>query len=379
MTNPFQHSGLAGKGAFCNRKKELHELRRSMENGERAFLYSERRLGKTSLVKLALASLPKDQYLGAYVDLWPTDDEMSFTVAMARGITESLASRADKMLHAARQFFGAMAPSVTVDSEGNPRLSFAQRDVTVDHPDLSGILSTPAIIARKRNRRVVVVFDEFQRILDYGSDLVERTLRSVIQDQPEVSYVFLGSRKHLIRKMFLDQNRPLYRSGSHYPLGPIATQHWLPFIRARFRKSGREIETELIRDICQTTGGHPFYTQHLCHVVWELSEPNQAVSSDTLRAALDALLERESYAYTVLWESLGINQQRFLTGLANEPRGTQVYSANFVKRYRLRSPASAQRVVKTLLERDLIDHDNGSFAITDRFFGIWVRRPGLMP
>ena len=60
------------------------------------------------------------------------------------------------------------------------------------------------------------------RILEYGNDQVERKLRSVIQNHRKVSYLFLGSRKHLIQKMVLDRNRPLYRAGGHYPLGPIA-------------------------------------------------------------------------------------------------------------------------------------------------------------
>jgi hypothetical protein len=44
----------------------------------------------------------------------------------------------------------------------------------------------------------------------------------VIQNHRQVGYLFLGSRKHLIQKMVLDRNRPLYRAGGHYPLGPIA-------------------------------------------------------------------------------------------------------------------------------------------------------------
>ena len=156
--------------------------------------------------------------------------------------------------------------------------------------------------------------------------------------------------------------------------GPILRKHTV-----RQRRGGtRETAPKTVRQICETTGGHPFYTQHLCHVIWELTEPNREVPEEMLSTALDTLLERESYAYTVLWESLGVNQQRFLTGLANEPRGTQVYSAQFVRSYRLRSPASAQRVVKALLERDVIDHDNGSFVITDRFFGIWIRQLGSL-
>ena len=69
MRNPFQYGNVVGEEAFCNRKRELSDLRRAMENGEKLFLYSERRLGKTSLVKLALQKLPKSNFVRAYVDL----------------------------------------------------------------------------------------------------------------------------------------------------------------------------------------------------------------------------------------------------------------------------------------------------------------------
>jgi hypothetical protein len=222
----------------------------------------------------------------------------------------------------------------------------------------------------------VVVFDEFQRILEYGSDLTERTLRSVIQNQEDVSYIFLGSRKHLVQEMFLDKSRPLYRAGAHYPLGPIGSKAWLPFIQRRFRKSDKQIDAELVSEICNMTGGHPFYTQHLCHAVWEICESGKRAASSTLDAALNLLLERESYAYTALWESFTMNQRRFLTGLASSAERPEVYGGDFVSRYNLGSPSAVQRVVSTLLERDVIDRDNSSLLISDRFFRIWIRKAG---
>lgn len=149
MINPFQYGGVVGKDGFCNLKKELADLVKAMENGERLFVFSERLIGKTSLIRQALGKLPKGKL------------------------------------------------------------------------------------------RVVLVFDEFQRILEYGNDLVERTLRSAIQDQQAISYIFLGSHKHLIQKMFLDQSRPLYRAGGHYPLGAIDIKDWVPFIGVRFSKSDK--------------------------------------------------------------------------------------------------------------------------------------------
>lgn len=83
MSNPFEY-GVAVTGAsFCNRVQELTDLARAMENSERLFLYSERRLGKTSLVLRVLKSLDREQFVAAYVDLWATDNELSFATATA--------------------------------------------------------------------------------------------------------------------------------------------------------------------------------------------------------------------------------------------------------------------------------------------------------
>ncbi len=331
-------------------------------------------MGKTSLIRLVLSKLPKKRFLAAYVDLWPTDGVESFAAATAKAVTEAVAPSADKMLQAAKRFFGSLSPAVTTDSNGNPRMTFEVTHRRTMGPTLDEVLAAPERIARRRRCRAIVVFDEFQRILEYENDLAERTLRSVIQDQQGVAYIFLGSRKHLIQKMFLDQSRPLYRSGAHYPLETIETKHWIPFVRRRFLKFDKVISDELIRSVCQLTGGHPFYTQHLCHVLWELCESEAEVASETLTKAINILLDRESYAYTALWESFGLNQRRFLSGLAAAPAGVQAFGADFIQRNRLRSPSAVQRVVKSLLERDIIDRDNGSFVISDRFFRLWIQQ-----
>ncbi len=373
MSNPFKYGGIVSKGSFCNRKKELSDLSRAMENGDRLFLYSERRLGKTSLVKLALSRLPQQEYLWAYVDLWPTDGEASFAIAVAKAITESLAGTADKMLAVGKRFFGGLAPTITTDSSGTPQISFSLRGDGKSVPELLDVLKAPGEIAKRRNRKVVLVFDEFQRILEYGSDSAERTLRSAIQDQENVSFIFLGSRKHLIQKMFLDQNRPLYRAGGHYPLGPIETQAWLPFVQSRFTKTNKKIPPSVIKELCNKTGGHPFYTQHLCHAIWEICETGSEVSGETVEKAISLLLERESYAYTSLWESFAVNQRRFLSGLVQEHGGIEVYGALFIRNNNLSSPSSVQRVVENLLERDIIDREEGAYFISDRFFQLWVQ------
>ena len=79
MRNPFEYGGVVSGEAFCNREKETGDQVRAMENGEKLFVFSERRYGKTSLVRAALGKLPRKGYLCAYVDLWPTDSEATFS------------------------------------------------------------------------------------------------------------------------------------------------------------------------------------------------------------------------------------------------------------------------------------------------------------
>src|SRR5215470_3844175 len=69
MRNPFQYGGVVRGSAFCNRTQEIRDLVRAAENAEKLFIYSERRMGKTSLVLHALRSLPHHAYTTAYVDL----------------------------------------------------------------------------------------------------------------------------------------------------------------------------------------------------------------------------------------------------------------------------------------------------------------------
>jgi len=373
MKNPFEYGGVVTGDAFCNREAEKTDLLKAIRNDEKLFVFSERRFGKTSLVRNVIAKLPHKDTVSAYVDLWPTDDEPRFVTALAKAITSSMTTSVEKLLTTAKELFSSLVPTMTLNDEGKPELSFGfSRNVKIDQA-IEEVLETADRIANKEKKNVVVVFDEFQQILQYENDLVERKLRSVIQNHRKVAYIFLGSRRHLIQKMFMEKNRPLYRAGGHYPLGPISEKDWTPFIRNHFRTTERLISDDLIHSIYTRTQGHPFYTQHLCHAVWELCDRKAAVTPKMLDDATQLLLERENYAYTTLWESLAVNQRKFLKGLASEAGKVQPFSSEFIGQYGLGSGSNVQRAVDSLIEKDVIDRDNGSFLISDRFFRLWVQ------
>jgi uncharacterized protein len=374
MTNPFEYGRIVGSDAFCNRTQELADILRAMSNGDNLFIYSERRMGKTSLVKKALSALPKSEFNSVYVDLWPTDSESTFISVFAKAVTQGFESTPDKMLQFGKDFFSSLRPTVSLDSQGSPQIGFGMTKDESSAYSIEEVLEVPATVAKKRKKKVVIVLDELQQILEYKSDIVERRLRSVIQKQDDVAFIFLGSRKHLIQKMFSDRNRPLYRSGGHYPLSRISLKHWRPFIIEKFSQFDRVISEPIVDSIISLTDGHPYYTQHLSHAIWEQTSEASAVSQGTIAQALHILLDREDYAFSTLWDSLASNQRKMVEALAAESTPVKVYSASFVKTSGLGTPSACQRVVAALQDRDLVDHESGSYFISERFFRLWLRR-----
>lgn len=373
MTNPFSYGGVVGNGEFCNRVQELADLTDLISSAGRCFVYAERRMGKSSLILRVLEKLPKKQFLPVYIDLWPTDGTLAFATATARATTAAAETKTTRLLELGKQLFGRLRPSVSLDETGQPTVEFGVEGRSASKSELTEVLAAPQLLAEKTGKIVVMVFDEFQQIADYDDDLAERQFRSSIQHHQRVAYIFLGSRKHLLQSMFLDESRPLYRSAMHYPIGPIATEHWLPFIGKRFGDANKAIDKQLIEQLCEQTQGHPFYTQHLCHVLWSMVRPCGAADAAMLKTAVAELLRRESHAYVILWESLTKNEQRFLRGLADSDSSRKPFSSDFTRRYGLRAASNAQRAAESLVAADVIEREESSYVIIDRFLRLWIQ------
>jgi len=371
--NPFEYGGVVGAGAFCNRARELAELRRAAENGDRLLVYAERRMGKTSLVKRAVGTLPREAFLPIYVDVWPTSDAVSLAKAVATATVEASARRADRALSTAKEVVRRLVPSLTADEGGNPVVQFGARVDDEPEPILEDALDAPARLAASRGKRVVVVYDEVQRLAEYGDDTAERLLRSRTQAHDGVAYLFTGSRKHLIREMFMDRGRPLYQTAGHYPIGPIATEHWVPFVTDRFERADKTVEPGVVEALCERTEGHPYYTQHLAHALWEITPSGGAATRGRLDKALDVVLTRLAYPFTVVWEGMTANQRALVRGLVVGGREAQVFSSAFLRTLRL-APSSVSRAIEGLVQNDVIDRDETGYVVTDRFFRLWVAK-----
>jgi hypothetical protein len=62
MENPFKYGGVVRGVHFADRKNEINELKREMENLNRVFLVSPRRFGKTCLLLNLIDSFERNKF-----------------------------------------------------------------------------------------------------------------------------------------------------------------------------------------------------------------------------------------------------------------------------------------------------------------------------
>jgi uncharacterized protein len=238
---------------------------------------------------------------------------------------------------------------------------------------LEEVLDSPVKLAADTRRRVVVVMDEFQEIFSYPTNRVERHLRAALQRQREIAYLVLGSRRRLIAKMVLEENRPLYRALTLFNLGLIPPEDWQPFLEDRFARKPVHLSGEAFAELMSLTGGHPYYVQNLCHVIWDAVPSRESVGLAEVAQARETVLQRESYAFTAIWENLTLNQRKFLKALAANPgRKVQYLSADFIQRSGLKAAANVQRAMKSVIDGDLVDRSEGACNIVDPWFRLWI-------
>ncbi|MFH1562468.1 MAG: ATP-binding protein [Nitrospirota bacterium] len=371
MKNPFVYGEEVSGDAFCDRKEEIAELLKDIESGENIIIFSPRRYGKTSLIKEIIRILRERAFLIVYIDLYPAITKEKFIEVYARALSQGIKGKIEVAIEKVRELLPRMLPKIVIRNDNLPEIEFEYDKTTNVSPILNDLLTAVKKESDKRGKNGVVVFDEFQEITNYGDDEIERKMRTTFQSHRNVSYIFMGSKRHLMFDMFYNVNRPFYKSGKHFPLEKIKKDNLVSFVKLHFRKGHIQIEDKTIEKIVEISECHPYYTQYLCHILWDECSEQGRIEEKDVDLALLGLLKRETTLFATIWDTISLKQKQVLIGLSQQ-EGIEVFSADFLRRYNLGAASSVQKALKGLMEKELIEKENSRYIISDIFFKRWV-------
>lgn len=364
--NPFKYGKVVSDPFFVNRKKELSEISLNLQSGNNLIIYAPRRYGKTSLIKKVLEEIEQiDGIITIYVDFFQVISQKKFIDLYTRKILQTKKISIEKSLSIFKKLVSGILPSITIDEFGKPVINFSYQHTADKEKTLIEVLELPEKLYD--NKRLVVVFDEFQEITKLNGENFENQLRSVIQFHENVSYVFMGSQTHLLLNMFQDKKRAFYNIGKLMRIEKIPKNEIKTYLKDRFEKSGLKISNQILDSIINISDNIPYYTQFLAFEIWQLAFlENVKINEKILDKAIDKIINNQTDYYVELFEKISNYQKKLLLALIKE--NSNIFSRDFSEKHNMSSVSSTQRAVNRLIEIGIIEKIGNNFTFSDPLF-----------
>jgi hypothetical protein len=378
MDNPFVYGEVVPDEAFADREADLDRIVGDLSNGQKVFLISPRRYGKSSLVRRALHVLSRRGALTVEVTVSAYSSYLAFLEGYARALA-GLEARWDRARRWLEEAVTSARPEIRYDTDmtgpGRVSVAFPQVRSGRDVNRLAvEIFALPGRVAAERKRTVVVALDEFQAIEAFDGRGVEHALRGAAQHQRRVGYVFAGSEPSLMEKM-VGPRRPFYKAGPVLRLQKIPPAVFAAFVESRFAVTGIRPEPGLGAAIVELAGNLPYDVQRLAHETWDdvKAAGGRRAGLDHLHATLARLLAEQHILFEAVWQRLTLAQRAVLRAVVLQ-EGREVLSAEVRARHRLGGPSSIQASLAALAKQDLLLKEGSRYVVVDSLLREWVAR-----
>jgi hypothetical protein len=376
--NPFVYGEIVSAGAFTNRDRERERLTSDLAAGQKIFLISPRRYGKSSLIRDVLQGLARQRLITIEVTVAASSSYVGFLESYARALVSADTPTA-RLRRWAAELLQGIRPELRFDPQGPAggrfSLSFPAARTAREVARLANeVYALPARIAAARGRRLAIALDEFQTIASFDGGNVEHALRAAVQEQRQVGYVFAGSEPSLMERM-LTPRRPFYKAGPVMRLEKIDEEEFAAFLEMRLRGSGLTFEEGLGQAIVELAGNVPYDVQRLAHEMWDdvRAARRSTVGLEDLHLTLTRLLGEQHTVFEESWQRLTLTQRGVLRALVLE-NGRELLSSDVRVRHRLPVASSVQSALAALVKQDVVMREGGIYTVTDSLFREWVAR-----
>ncbi len=364
--NPFKYGQVVRAEDFCPRPKLLKEIRGFIASGQNIVIQGERRIGKTSLIHEAVRSERRTRIL--YVDLLEIKTTDALCKRLAKAIIAS--ENQDGFIERIFKKLSQLKPSMSIDPlTSQPTISFDPA-IRLQPDSIEGLLDVIASIHKRKS--VVVVFDEFQDILNL-KDCRESLalLRGKIQFQTDIPYIFAGSIRNKMDKIFHDPDSAFFKSAIPLTVGPIDRKIFGSFLQEKFALGKRHIDPIAIQRLFEIAVDISGDIQQLCEALWEITSYKDQITEADIPKAMRLIFARESKGYESVLVLLTGQQLRCLVGLAKLD-GVTPQSKAFLRAVDIHLPGSVKKALNRTEKLKIIFQYQGKYRFVNPFFKAWL-------
>lgn len=357
---------------FCDREFESSVLRSNILNGRNTVLISPRRMGKSGLIAHVIREQAiADTFFTFTLDLFPTTSLTEMILLLSNEIVGKMKSRDERFLDRFVSVVKSLRPGVKMNPiSGELEFNLSLGEIIRPQDSLEEIFR----YLNESTKPCIVAIDEFQQIAEYPENNVTALLRSHVQKCTNARFVFAGSSRRMMDKLFNSPSEPFYMSCSPLYLDVIDNEKYWDFARTHFERIGYRITRECFDLVYSTFEGHTWYVQRILNELFERAQNGIFISTDIISETIDYVVKLNRKAFEDQFRSYSETQKALLIAIAKEEHANGITSMAFVRTHSLKSPSTVQSATRQLYEQEVVTKNGTSYSITNRFFAIWLRK-----
>lgn len=352
--------GKANGEAFCNRVEETKKLVGHLESGKHTFIVAPRRYGKSSLCEHAfLGSGMTWSKVDFHIAITEKDIERFLINAVIKLIGMTI-GKIDRFTALIKDFVKNLKPKFALSAEYmSLELEVSQQSSPAENI-AEAILLLDKLL-QENNKRAALLLDEFQEVgaIAQGRG-IEGAIRSAAQETKKLAIVFSGSNPHLLKRMFEDERRPLYKLCRKLVLSRISEEHYQAHLnKAAKLMWGNVLPQDVFIEIMKLTERHPHYVNHLCDIIW--SSKTTIPDTQAVQQAWNEVCEEEHSDLVKDFLSLSENQKKVVKYIATLS-GENLYSSTAAKIMDI-PQGSVRGAIEQLIEKDFLQKHENEFVL----------------
>ena len=373
MIRNFLYDTILSKDDICNMKIEQRALKNAVKEKKKLVVYGPRNFGKTSILQSVVIPYFRKQHKESFVlnvDLMQVRTTDSLNARMKKAFELSFAESfpGQSIIDAVKKYLYMLRPVVDFDPlTGMPQVKL---DLGAE-PSMSDWVD---ILIRVRDEigsiiPTLIVIDEFQEVSFV--DGAEGLFRNVFQRINDVPIFLMGSKRHLLSKIFALPDAPLASFGEDVEFKPIEYKDYFEYMNERFLQRGMEISLEnakrlqdLMRRVPEAINivcSEIFESKHEGEIAWDL------ITHSLVRAvkARRGRFERNLSLYTQ-------SQAKVLIAIQKHGPIKQHSSQQFL-RYAEVSNRTSSLIFEEFYNDSVIDKGEDGYYISDPLLDMYLK------
>lgn len=364
MNTPFPYETYAENEEFYGRDDEIKEILKYTETANNVVMYSKRRLGKSSLIKEVYRQNQKDYHF-VYCDVFDIVTKTDFANNLLKGLSSSIKPSTNLAAYAKK--IKGLFKRITVDVSLDPATGIPTAKPNTNALSFEEMIEEffSTLFTLSQSKNVVLCIDGFQEILTIDDVKIDAILRKYMQENKQVSYIFVGSKRHMLSGLF-EYRAPLFEMASPITFTPLDLKYVYEYAVSHLPKLSKEI-AEYIYEL---SDGETKLMQHIFHILYQAHRKKE-ITEELVDEAKEEILNSKTGAYKIIFDGFTNNQKKTFKALAKYDKN--LFQNTVLKEFAI-SKSAMQKVLDTLFTRELIDKEDDIWFIPDRSLELWGKR-----